>query len=138
MGFINNDQDIFWISDKSGYAQMYLVSLKTGEARNIMNTNHDVMELVRFVENSGTVYYYASPNSGTQRYLYEASLNGKFEPEESHLKFTGYNTYSISGDGLYAYHVHYNINSPASVYFIDFQNTISLELRSPMKHSRQN
>ncbi|MBK7868834.1 MAG: DPP IV N-terminal domain-containing protein [Ignavibacteriales bacterium] len=128
--FINNDEDLFWISDKSGYAQMYLISLKTGEARNIMNTNHDIMELVRFVESSGTVYYYASPNSGTQKYLFEASLNGKFEPRRiTPSQFTGYNTYSISGDGLYAYHFHYNINSPASVYFVELPHTTPLELK---------
>ncbi|GAB1441412.1 S9 family peptidase [Ignavibacteriales bacterium] len=118
--FVNNDEEMFWISDKSGYAQMYLISLKTGESRNIMNTNHDIMELVRFVEGSGTVYYYASPSNGTQRYLYEASLDGKFEPRRiTPEQYEGYNTYSVSSDGLYAYHSHYDINSPASIYFIN-------------------
>lgn len=117
--FLNDDQDLFWISDKEGFNQLYLVSLKDGSLKNLTGNKYDVIKIVRFVAETGVVYFYASPENATQKYLYmveigKNSLPKRVTPDE----FKGTNEYSISTDGKYAYHTYDNINSPSRISLI--------------------
>lgn len=118
--FVNNDSQLFWVSDKDGFTQLYLISLKNGEMTNLLNGKYDAMEVVKVIEKTGMVYFYASPENATQKYLYVASLSNTFEPHRVTPKdFSGTNSYSISADGLYAYHTYSSINIPSRVALVE-------------------
>ncbi|MCA0387471.1 MAG: S9 family peptidase [Bacteroidetes bacterium] len=114
--FINNDQDLFWVSDKDGFDQLYLISLKDGSVKNLINKKYDVIKIVRFVPETGAVYFYASPDKATQKYLYMVETGKNEAPRRiTPAEFDGTNEYSISADGKFAYDTWDNINTPSKV-----------------------
>lgn len=118
--FVHGDTHLFWVSDKEGYNQLYIISLKTGEMKNLLDGKFDAMEVVKVVESTGTIYFYASPENATQKYLYAASLSGEYDPVRITPKeFSGTNSYSISADGKYAYHTYSAINTPSRVALVE-------------------
>ncbi|KAB2908669.1 MAG: S9 family peptidase [Ignavibacteriales bacterium] len=118
--FLKNNRDLFWVSEKEGYRQLYTIDINTGEMKNIINQPFDVIQVAKIDEDNSVVYFYASPENATQKYLYEARLDGSAEPIRiTPEKFDGTNSYSISADGLFAYHTVTSINSPPKVALIE-------------------
>ena len=56
--FIGEHGAFLWISDRSGFRQIYRVS-ETGETQLMMNAAYDVEEIVGFEEASGSIYFTA-------------------------------------------------------------------------------
>src|SRR5262249_23716388 len=72
-----------------------------------------VVGLLGAAERSGSVYFVASPQNATQRYLYRAPLDGSSDPVRVTLAtFVGSNNYSISPDGKYAFHAFSSFDDP--------------------------
>ena len=144
--FVHNDSHLFWVSDKDGFNQLYLISLKDGKMTNLLDGNYDAMEVVKVVEATGTVYFYASPENATQKYLYAASLNKEYDPVRITPKeFKGTNSYSISADGKFAYHTYSAINSPNKVALVELpdhdlvkQETTNAKLAEKLKTAGYN
>lgn len=144
--FVHNDSHLFWVSDKDGFNQLYLISLKDGKMTNLLDGKYDAMEVVKVVEATGTVYFYASPENATQKYLYAASLNKEFDPVRITPKeFKGTNSYSISADGKFAYHTYSAINSPNKVALVELpdhdlvkQETTNAKLAEKLKTAGYN
>lgn len=97
------------ISEKDGFRRIYLTSFSDVETLlPLTPPNADAIDFVAFdydangCENG--VYYYASPESGTRRFLYRASLDGAQNERvelESDAAF-GYYTWNISADSSWA------------------------------------
>ena len=144
--FVHNDSHLFWVSDKDGFNQLYLISLKDGKMTNLLDGKYDAMEVVKVVEATGTVYFYASPENATQKYLYAASLNKDYDPVRITPKeFKGTNSYSISADGKFAYHTYSAINSPNKVALVELpdhdlvkQETTNAKLAEKLKTAGYN
>lgn len=144
--FVHNDSHLFWVSDKDGFNQLYLISLKDGKMTNLLDGKYDAMEVVKVVEATGTVYFYASPENATQKYLYAASLNKEYDPVRITPKeFKGTNSYSISADGKFAYHTYSAINSPNKVALVELpdhdlvkQETTNAKLAEKLKTAGYN
>ena len=64
-------------------------------------------------EKGGWLYFIASPDNATQRYLYRSPLDGSAEPVRvTPDNFIGVNSYNISPDGKHAFHSFSSINDP--------------------------
>ena len=60
----------------------------------------DAISVAGVDEKNGWVYFIASPENATQRYLYRAPLDGSGDPVRvTPAEFAGTNTYTISPDG---------------------------------------
>ncbi len=61
----------------------------------------------------GYVYYIASPDNATERYLYRSRLNGKGEAERvSPEGMVGQHAYQMSADAKWAIHTFQNVTTP--------------------------
>ncbi|MCI4666956.1 MAG: DPP IV N-terminal domain-containing protein [Bacteroidia bacterium] len=94
---------------KVGIYEEGITKLKTGD--------FDMASVARVTDKY--VYYHASPDNSTQRYLYRAKLNGKGKPElitpEGNA---GMNSYNISPNGAYAIHTSQSALSPRVVQIV--------------------
>jgi len=61
-----------WLSERTGWRQLFRVSVR-GETNAVTHGNFDVISLNGVDAKSGWVYFIASPENATQRYLYRVS-----------------------------------------------------------------
>ncbi len=125
--WINNNKEFLWYSEKDGWRHLYRIGV-TGKENLITKGDYDVMEVLAVNEKENLVYFYASPNNATQKYLYKTKLNGKgtavrVTPSE----LSGTNAYSISPTGSYAFHVFHNTHTKPVYGFVTLPNHKSID-----------
>ena len=92
-----------WVIDRSGHE-----TLVTRGAMDVASAGIDGVD-----EKGGWLYFIASPENATQRYLYRSPLDGSADPVRiTPANFVGANTYNISPDGKYAFHTFSSLNDP--------------------------
>lgn len=121
--FLNENKSILWASEKDGWRHLYQVSLEGKPEVLITKGEYDVIDLKHINSKEGFVYYLASPNNATQKYLYKTKLNGKGKSElQSPESLKGSHDYSFSSNGTYAAHTFSNHFTPYSTEFISVAN----------------
>ncbi|MDO3695697.1 DPP IV N-terminal domain-containing protein [Wenyingzhuangia sp. chi5] len=131
--WINNNKEFLWFSEKDGWRHLYRIST-TGKATCITKGDYDVMDVLAVNEQKNLVYFYASPNNATQKYLYRTKLNGKGKAKRvTPLDFEGTHNYSVSPTGKYAFHSFSNTYTKPVAEFISLPNHTSTENKTPFK-----
>jgi dipeptidyl-peptidase 4 len=103
--WFNGNKSILWVSEKDGWRHLYQVSLEGEAEKLITKGNYDIISIKQIDPKSGFVYFMASPENATQKYLYRTKLNGNGEPELiCPVSLKGTHDYSFSPDGKYAIH----------------------------------
>ena len=121
--FLKDNKTILWASEKDGWQHLYQVSLEGKKEVLITKGDYDVIDLKHINVKEGYVYYMASPDNATQRYLYKTKLNGKGKKKLLSPKILkGTHDYSFSSNGSYAYHSFSNHYTPRSREFITVAN----------------
>ncbi len=121
--FLKETNSILWASEKDGWRHLYQVSLEGKPELLITKGDYDVIDLKHIDAQKGYVYYLASPDNATQKYLYRSKLNGRgknklWSPES--LK--GSHDYSFSSNAKYAEHTFSNHYTPSAKEFITIAN----------------
>jgi dipeptidyl-peptidase-4 len=126
--WINNQKEFIWVSEKDGWRHLYRVSRDGKKETLITKGNMDVIEMLSIDEKNNSVYYYASPNNATQKYLYKSRLDGKGNPERvTPMAEEGTHEYEITPSGKYASHSFSNYYTP------ELDEWISLPNHKPLK-----
>ena len=121
--FLKDNRSILWVSEKDGWRHLYQVSLENKPEILITKGEYDVIDLKHINVKEGYVYYLASPNNATQKYLYRTKLNGKGKNELlSPEILKGTHDYSFSSNGTYAQHTFSNHFTPRSREFITIKD----------------
>lgn len=111
--WLNNGAEFIWASEKDGWRHLYRVSRDGKKETLITKGNFDVMDISAINEASGYIYFFASPQNATQKYLYRAKLDGSAEPERlSPANQQGTHAYNVSPTGAYATHIFQNHYTP--------------------------
>jgi len=120
--FLSNNRDFIWISERDGWRHIYKKSI-AGTDNEICLTkgDYDIASFYGVDEKKGYVYFNASPENSTQRYLYRVNLNGsgdltKITPKEK----KGINRYNFAPGMQFA------VESSSSVSRIPTTDLISL------------
>jgi dipeptidyl-peptidase-4 len=116
--WINKNQNFIWLSERDGWCHAYLVSRNGDKITQITKGNFDVTHIECVDEKNGWLYFMASPDNPTQRYLYRVSLNGGNPELVSPKDMKGTHAYSISPDATHAVHRFSNFNTPPSARLI--------------------
>ena len=101
-----------WVSEKNGWKSLYLI--REGREKAISPLDSDLLSISLLDEKNDWLYYIASPDNPTQRYLWRAPLNSKkgspqrVTPEGQ----SGWHTYQIAPNGKYALHTYSTANIP--------------------------
>ena len=112
-----------WISERSGWRHLYKVSKDGEEIQQVTQGEFDVVQLDCINPKTGYVYYIASPDNFTQRYLYRSKINGKGEPERiSPVDQEGQHSYVMSGDAKWALHTFENASTPPVISLVEVKS----------------
>lgn len=102
-----------WISEKTGWKHIYLISRDGKDIKPITKGEFDVISIVKIDEKNQYVYFMASPDNATQRYLFRTKMDGNAKLEKlSPNEITGTHSYDLSPDAKYAIHRFSNIETP--------------------------
>lgn len=123
MHWFNEGENFTWVSERDGWRHMYVVSRDGKDVKLITPGNFDVIKVSSIDFENGWIYYIASPNNPTQRYLFRVSLDGNGNIEQITPKaFSGINSYQISDGSNYAIHTYSNINTPSIKDLVELPN----------------
>ncbi|MDP2469498.1 MAG: DPP IV N-terminal domain-containing protein [Candidatus Palauibacterales bacterium] len=114
--WLNGDREFTWISERTGWRHLYRVSRDGKKVKAITDDGDDweIIGVERIDEDGGRVYFTASPDNATQRYLYRARLNGRGDAERlTPEDQPGTHGYNISPDGRYALHTYSRFGTPS-------------------------
>ena len=78
--WVHDGKDLLWESDKDNWRHLYLISRASGEATLVTHGDFDVVSVEGVDKDDQWVYYIASPENATERYLYRSRLDGAGSP----------------------------------------------------------
>jgi dipeptidyl-peptidase-4 len=105
--WLKNSDDFIWQSERDGWKHVYRVSRDGKTYTDLTPGEFDVTELVSVDEKNGWLYFIASPDNVSQRYLQRTRLDGSGKMEQvTPSQFSGSNSYKISADSSWAIHTH--------------------------------
>jgi dipeptidyl-peptidase-4 len=117
-----NDGRFTWVSEHDGWRHVYLASTDPKTEPELLTPGHfDVIRLLRADAENGRLYFLASPNNATQKYLYQSDLDAnmrRLTPENQ----PGVHSYNVSPDGKWAIHSWSSANEVAVTEVISLPN----------------
>ena len=120
--WIRGGDSFLFLTEKDGWRHAYVYSRDGQEERLLTPGPADVMERGPVDEgevdeaegdDDGWLYFFASPDNATQRYLYRVRLDGAEEPERvTPEDQPGTHVYDFSPDLRWAFHTYSNFDTP--------------------------
>jgi dipeptidyl-peptidase-4 len=109
--WLRGGAEFLWLSERDGWRHAYRVSKSSGEAKLITHGAFDVILIERADEKAGWLYFIASSENATERYLYRTRLDGSGERERvSPASAPGTHAYDFSPDAHWAFHTYSRAN----------------------------
>jgi dipeptidyl-peptidase-4 len=110
--WLDDGKRLLFESERDGWRHAYAVS-RNGEARLITTGGFDLVSITSVDRTNGWLYYTASPENATQRYLYRSRLDGNGSPERvTPNNRPGTHSYNISPNGAWAFHTYSKFDEP--------------------------
>lgn len=111
--WLENSDAFLWLSERSGWKHIYKVSRDGKSLTDLTPGDFDVTEFAATDEANNWLYFIASPQDPTQRYLFRTNLDGsgdlrRITPET----FSGTNSYDVSANAKWAIHTHSSFLQP--------------------------
>ena len=111
--WLKNGEEFLWASEKDGWRHLYRISRDGKKETRVTNGKYDVMDISVIDEAGGFVYFHASPDNATQKYLYRTALDGNGSLELLNEPFQkGTHTFRLSPNAKYAQHSFSNYYTP--------------------------
>lgn len=114
--WIDGGKEYTWISEQDGWRHLYAISRDGSSFRKITKGDFDVIKVLKVDEKTKSVYFIASPDNPTQKYLYRCTLDGTGTAERvTPAEQPGTHDYNISPDAKIAFHTYSTFSSPPRV-----------------------
>lgn len=113
--WLDGGKSFLWLSERSGWRHAYRANVDGSPLVPITQGRFDVIEVEAVDEAGGWLYYAASPENATQRYLFRAKLDGSKTEQLSPARQPGWHRYAISPDAKWAVHTWSNFTTPPVV-----------------------
>ncbi len=125
--WLQNGKAFLWLSERDGWRHAYIIGRDGKQQALLTKGNYDVISVEGYNEKTGYLYFIASPENATQKYLYRMKLDGKGSAERvSPANESGTHEYDISPSGLYAMHSFSNANTPPVEEWVSLPKHIAL------------
>ncbi len=111
--WIKKEDAFLWISERSGWRHIHRVSRNGDSIIDLTPGEFDITDMAAIDDSNGWLYFIASPDNISQRYLYRSRLDGsggmqRVTPQE----YAGTNEYQVSKDSRWAIHTHSSFSQP--------------------------
>ncbi len=118
--WLEGEKYFTWTSERDGWRRLYRVSRDGASIRPVTPDGFDLISVNCIDAKGGYVYYIASPENYTERYLYRSRLNGKGSAERiSPSTMPGQHAYQVSADANWAIHTYQNSTTPPRIALVD-------------------
>jgi len=135
--WLQGEKYFTWTSERDGWMHLYKVSRDGQQVQLITKGDFDVVKINCIDDVKGYVYYIASPNKFTQRYLYRSRMDGKGAAERVTPAFLeGQSSYQVSPDAQWAITTFQNATTPPVISLVrlpDHKVVRTLEDNSELK-----
>ncbi|MDA0349619.1 MAG: DPP IV N-terminal domain-containing protein [Verrucomicrobia bacterium] len=119
--WIRDGRAFIVLSEKDGWRHAYVYSREGKELALLTPGSSDIIERVKVDEAGAWFYYNASPDNGTQKYLYRVRLDGIGKPERvTPMNQPGTHDYDFSHDARWAFHTYSTFDSPPVTELVEF------------------
>ncbi len=116
--WIDDGNGFVWLSERDGWQHAYRVSRDGKELSKITSGDFDVIQLESIDQQGNWLYFTASPDNPTQRYLYRVHLDGTSRERLSPADQPGWHSYNISPNCEWAVHKYSTFTSPPIIELI--------------------
>jgi len=123
--WISDGKRLTWVSERDGWRHVYLYEKGarlfsqgrpvTSAPRLVTPGNYDVIKLLHVDEKQQCLYFLASPDNPTQKYLYRTGLDGTGISRLTPAGQRGTHDYQISPNARWAIHHFSSFDSPPTV-----------------------
>jgi dipeptidyl-peptidase-4 len=111
--WLNGGRQFTWLSERDGWRHVYAVSRDGERVRLITKGAFDVLEVKGIDDKGGWLYYVASPDNPTQKYLFRVRLDGKGGPQRiSPRNEPGTHAYDRAPNYRYAIETYSSLGTP--------------------------
>ena len=118
--WVRNGEAFIVVTEKDGWRHAFLYSRDGKELSLLTPGEYDIIDRGIVDERGGWYYFYASPENGTQRYLYRVPLDGSGTMERVTPKDQlGTHDYKFSPDAKWAFHTRSTLDSPPIVELVE-------------------
>ena len=103
--FINEGKEFLYTTEKDGWSHIYRFNISSKSEYLVTKGDYDVVKPLAYDEKNEMVYFIASPENPTERYLYKTSAkgNGSLNRVTPNV-LEGSHNYQISTKAKYAFH----------------------------------
>ena len=105
-------KEFLWISERDGWRHAYRAEVETGTLKCLTPGNFDVIKIEAVDSEKGWLYFAASPDNPTQRYLYRVPTGGGESQRLTPRNQAGTHTYDVASNHEVAVHTYSTISQP--------------------------
>lgn len=116
--WLSDGREFLWVSERTGWRQLYRASVAGGELVPITRGEFDVIEVEGVDQRRGWLYYAAAPESATQRACFRISLDGQRQQRLSPIDRRGWHRCDYSLEADWGVHVFSTATTPPVVELI--------------------
>lgn len=114
--WLDGGRSFTWVSERDGWRHAYRISRDGTKVDLLTPGAFDILSIEGVDEQHGWLYFIASPDNPTQRYLYRASLDGSGHVERvTPRNEQGTNSYDIAPGAAWAWHTFSTFQKPPKV-----------------------
>ena len=125
--WLDGGKRFVWLSERDGWNHAYVVSRDGKNVRLITRGEFDVLNVAGVDEKNGWLYYTASPEAPSQRYLYRVRLNGRGSAERlTPAGRSGAHGYNVSPNFAFALHNYSQFGVPPVTDIVRLPNHASV------------
>jgi dipeptidyl-peptidase-4 len=110
--WVDEGRQFVWLSERDGWQHAYLVSRDGQKTTRITKGKFDALSVEAVNEKGGWLYFLASPDNPTQRYLYRVPLSGGAAERMTPADQPGTHAYVVSPDVRWAMHTYSRFGRP--------------------------
>ncbi len=112
----DDKRSFLWVSESDGWRHVYRVARNDGNSKLITRFEADVIRFLAPGPAGKWIYFLASPNNATQRYLFRSRIDGTGKPERlTPAEQPGSHAYQLSPDCRWAIHTYSSFENPPTI-----------------------